>query len=398
VHPAGKTLLFLRVWGGPPIAASVEGMLRRSFPEFEIEAWNIASLVKRRPDIVAINGWSTLREHTRAVLTGRQRFRTAFFATTYLFRRVRRLLLDRFLPRRGEFAATFQLQSLFDASLPGVPHFVYTDQTALAYGERIGHGSPRAYRPDWIELEREIYRHATCVLTRSDDISRSLVEDYRCPPERVSCVYVGCNVPVGPASGAVERYQSKEILFVGTNWELKGGPELLEAFQRLRLSHPESRLTVIGCNPAVSVPGCEVLGVLPVGALSPYFQRASVFCLPTREEAFGVAFIEALAHRLPVVATGINAIPEFVRHGHNGLLVPVRDAAAIATALETLLSDPALCQRYGEAGYAHFRERYNWEAVGSRVRKRVLADLGGANRERCRQGFFVIASPGSQPP
>jgi glycosyltransferase involved in cell wall biosynthesis len=92
--------------------------------------------------------------------------------------------------------------------------------------------------------------------------------------------------------------------------------------------------------------------------------RASIFCLPTRREAFGIAFIEALAHGLPVIGPSLGAIPDFIEDGKSGYLTPPGDLAALTTALELLLDDPGRRRRFGERG-RRMAERYTWpQAVG----------------------------------
>jgi glycosyltransferase involved in cell wall biosynthesis len=75
-----------------------------------------------------------------------------------------------------------------------------------------------------------------------------------------------------------------------------------------------------------------------------------VFALPTHREALGTVFIEAAAMGVPVIGTDVGGVPETMLAGETGLLVPPRDPAALAAALETLLADPALRRRMGDAG------------------------------------------------
>jgi glycosyltransferase involved in cell wall biosynthesis len=75
-----------------------------------------------------------------------------------------------------------------------------------------------------------------------------------------------------------------------------------------------------------------------------------VFALPTHREALGTVFIEAAAMGVPVIGTDVGGVPETMQAGETGLLVPPRDPAALAAALETLLADPALRRRMGDAG------------------------------------------------
>jgi glycosyltransferase involved in cell wall biosynthesis len=86
---------------------------------------------------------------------------------------------------------------------------------------------------------------------------------------------------------------------------------------------------------------------------------ADIFVLASHWEGMPGAIMEAMAAQLPVVATRVGGIPELVVEGETGLLVPPGDAAALATALKRLLTNPDLRRRMGQAGHqritTHFR-------------------------------------------
>jgi glycosyltransferase involved in cell wall biosynthesis len=94
-----------------------------------------------------------------------------------------------------------------------------------------------------------------------------------------------------------------------------------------------------------------------------YLQAADVFALPTENDAFPSALIEAMACGLAVVATPVGAIPQVIRHGENGLLIPPRDGAALRAALERLLADDALAARLARAALESARADYSAEQV-----------------------------------
>ncbi len=82
------------------------------------------------------------------------------------------------------------------------------------------------------------------------------------------------------------------------------------------------------------------------------------------------------AKRLPIVATNLGAIPDFVIEGENGRLVATGDVQSLAKALLELLADPMKCQAYGEKSRAIYLERYNWKNTGRLIRESVLNYLG----------------------
>lgn len=88
-----------------------------------------------------------------------------------------------------------------------------------------------------------------------------------------------------------------------------------------------------------------------------------LFVLPTHQEALGTAFIEAGAMGLPAVATRVDGVPEVVRDGATGLLVPVNDSPALAAAIGELLADPTRRQAMGVAAQAWVATRFSRTAM-----------------------------------
>jgi glycosyltransferase involved in cell wall biosynthesis len=93
-----------------------------------------------------------------------------------------------------------------------------------------------------------------------------------------------------------------------------------------------------------------------------FYRYTDVAVLPSYHEGLSRANLESMACGLPIVGTRIDAIAHQVRHGETGLLVDADDAEALADALETLLADPALARRMGEAGRRRVAEEFSTEA------------------------------------
>jgi glycosyltransferase involved in cell wall biosynthesis len=92
-----------------------------------------------------------------------------------------------------------------------------------------------------------------------------------------------------------------------------------------------------------------------------------VFALPSWTEGLPLVVLEAMARKRPVVATSVGGTPELVVEGETGLLVPPRDAKALAAALRRLLADADLRVRFGENAYRRVRERFSADAMAERV-------------------------------
>jgi glycosyltransferase involved in cell wall biosynthesis len=269
----------------------------------------------------------------------------------------RRCLTDRL--RRGPLDAAFihtQVAALLSVRvMRAVPTVVSLDATPLNFdsqGAAYGHRA----RCELIEslkrgVNRRALHRATALVTWSRWAAASLVTDYGLPEERVRVIPPGVDVELfRPA----ERRTSGpvRVLFVGGDFQRKGGPELLEAMRRLGDGAELDVVTgsqVTGVPPEVS---CRIhRGLAPQSSeLRRLYREADVFALPSRGDCMPQAVAEALASGLPVVAADVGAMREMVAPGVNGYLVPSRDVRALGAALETLAARPERRAAFGRCG------------------------------------------------
>jgi glycosyltransferase involved in cell wall biosynthesis len=104
----------------------------------------------------------------------------------------------------------------------------------------------------------------------------------------------------------------------------------------------------------------DFAGWLEHERLPRFLQALDIFVLPSLYEGFGVAAVEASACGLPVVASKINGIPDVVADLETGILVPPREARALATAIGSLVDDPERRQWMGANGRRYVAEKYDW--------------------------------------
>jgi glycosyltransferase involved in cell wall biosynthesis len=337
------------------------------FPDFDIDVIDVLEdLVNYKS---AKNIALALKEYSAEILSRRARIGKYLLRTNHFFWSVKEAIGKRL--DSGQYALTFQTQSLFDGSVPGIPHFIYTDHTHLANLRYPGFTAKQLYARSWVALEKSIYENANIIFTSSEFASKSVIEDYHCPPDKVICVYTGLNVTTTFTPGQKD-YGAKHILFVGIDWRRKGGPELAAAFKRVLEVHPDARLTIVGCNPSLDLPNCQVVGRIPGDQVGQYFERATVFCLPSRLDPSAVASSEAAASGLPVVATNIGGTPDRVLNGKSGYLVAPADIDQLTHALLELLTDQEKRERFGAEGHRLTLERFDWTKVSAGIKERVM--------------------------
>lgn len=280
----------------------------------------------------------------------------------------------------GSVDAILQFGATFEPRECGaIPYFLYCDSNKLL-GKRSGHSPGAAFTPREyeaaVERERRIYDGARGIFVFSERVRRSFIEDFDVPPERVVTVFAGANLDLSrvPPRGARPADRPPTVLFVGREFERKGGDTVLRAFAKVREALPTARLVIIG-PPDLKVrdPGVESLGFLRKDSPADWqrlidaYASADVFFFPTRYEPFGIVLAEAMFFTLPCVATDAWAIPEIVADGETGLLAPVDDADAFADRLLQLLTDPERARRMGEAGRRRAERHFTWRAVTGKM-------------------------------
>ena len=184
---------------------------------------------------------------------------------------------------------------------------------------------------------------------------------------------VGAGANVAVAEPPERDYAPPRFLFVGKQWERKGGPVVLRAFARLRGEVPDARLVIAGpASLSVDQPGVEMLGRVSredgaPGSMPDQYRRATAFVMPSLYEPLGVAVLEAMAAGLPCIGSTGGALPELIEEGVTGFLVPPGDEEALLARMRELAMTPDLCRTLGEAGAVRYRERFTWDAVAGRM-------------------------------
>ena len=158
----------------------------------------------------------------------------------------------------------------------------------------------------------------------------------------------------------------------------KGHRHLLDAMPAILRAVPDTWLAVVGegsqagplRSQATALGASVAERVVFTGRrddVSALTADLTVAVLPSLREAQGISLLEAMARRVPVVASEVGGIPEVVTDGVDGRLVPPGDAAALADAIVELLRDPELRNRLGEAGYRTVADRFSIDAQVRRI-------------------------------
>ena len=158
----------------------------------------------------------------------------------------------------------------------------------------------------------------------------------------------------------------------------KGHRHLIDAMPAILAGVPDAWLAVIGEGSEADALRAQARALGPTVAgrivftgrrddVSAVTADLTVAVLPSLREAQGISLLEAMARRVPVVASDVGGIPEVVTDGVDGLLVPAGNAAALAEAITGLVRDASLARRLGEAGRRTVEERFSIDAQVRRI-------------------------------
>ena len=256
---------------------------------------------------------------------------------------------------------------------------------------------------DWWMLRGGRYRRIVAV---SERVRRQLKQHYQVPDEQIITIPNGINLDRFNPRNALSRATVRRsfgvpanvplVLFVGSQYRLKGLEFAIKALAQMRTS---ARLLVVGGDTAAPFKRlAEQLGVsdrvIFAGArtdLPMIYPAADAFVFPTLYETFALVCLEAMASGLPVLASPVGGIEDYLRDGVNGFHIR-RDADEIAVKLDRILSDPDLHARIREQGLATVRN-YSWDKIAEQYcrlfeeltseRARSLSGLGAPSNANC---------------
>jgi glycosyltransferase involved in cell wall biosynthesis len=219
------------------------------------------------------------------------------------------------------------------------------------------------------------------------------------PNANVRCIYHGLNAEftdlLGDATDHTENNGRLRALGVGRLVPKKGFDVLVEACAILKRRGFHFETAIVGehgeheaeLRRQIDAHGLKnhvrLIGPMEQSRLYTEYQRADVFCLPCRvldngdRDGLPNVLMEAMACGLPVVTTPVSGIPEIIKDGQNGTLVPPDDAEALANAIQRISSDRMLARNLGRAGRLTVLERFDGDKTAMELAALFAAATGG---------------------
>ncbi|HEY2094647.1 MAG TPA: glycosyltransferase family 1 protein [Thermoanaerobaculia bacterium] len=219
------------------------------------------------------------------------------------------------------------------------------------------------------QMKREIAQ-ADAIVCVSESTRRDLLHFYDVDPSRAFAILSGIAPPraYAPMEGLPKRY----ILFVSTIEPRKNLGVLLDAYERVRVAHPDVALVVVGkvgwksesLVPRLRRPGVVHLDYLDPARLASVYRDATAFVMPSIYEGFGFPLLEAMTHGVPSIAANSSSLPEI--GGSAALYFEPSDASGLEAQLARLLTDTALRADLATRGRAQ-AAKFSWASAAEKT-------------------------------
>ncbi len=229
-----------------------------------------------------------------------------------------------------------------------------------------------------IELDKKAFQKASHCMLASEWNRNSALIDYGINQEKISVVPCGANLNKIPLVLELNREASGQcrLLFLGVEWDRKGGEIALEIFRLLKQKELNPQLHIIGCVPPHNLSGEPAITVIPFldknnpedfRQLHNIFLQTDFLLLPTRAECAGVVFSEASAYGIPSITTDTGGVTTYIKEGINGYTLPViAEGKEYADQIKKILDDPNGMTQLKQSSRTYYEKQLAWELWGHR--------------------------------
>lgn len=230
-------------------------------------------------------------------------------------------------------------------------------------------------------VEKCAIRKADLLLYPSKWVADSAINDYGADESKVFVVPFGANLDEIPSKDIVlkrEKSDKCKLLFLGVDWERKGGKIAFKTLLELEKLGIESELTVCGCIPPedfshknmVVIPFLDKTDIDQRRELNELLLKSDFLILPTRNEAYGIVFCESSAFGLPIITTDTGGVSGVVTNGQNGFMLPMdAEPREYAQLIHDIYQDDEKYYKLVKSSREIFDKKLNWDIWATKVCK-----------------------------
>lgn len=229
-------------------------------------------------------------------------------------------------------------------------------------------------------IEKLALQKSDFLIFSSNWAAKHAEDFYQIPKDKIEVIKFGSNTTA--PDKIVEKDYSGEItfLFLGVEWERKGGQIALDAIKILRDRNYPVKLQVVGCIPPVEE--AEAMNVIPflnknnpeeARQIFNFLQNSHFMFMPTRADCTPISFCEAASYGLPVISTDTGGVAAVVESGETGILLPLNASSEkYADEIEILIQNPEQIRALSQNAREKYEKELNWSVWGEKMNKILL--------------------------
>lgn len=244
-------------------------------------------------------------------------------------------------------------------------HYLYIDATWKIIRPNLLRGAEGERLNNDIEsITKAVLAQMTHIFPIGEYLRKHLIEQYEIDPAKVTAVGTGRG-SLQPYYGEID-YENPTVLFAAKwGFDYKGGDIVVQGFQLAHQKNPKLKLVMVGQDSYQqqfgSLPGVTTYGFTSFEQLQQIFNTAALFALPARLEPWGMAYLEAMSCKTPVIGLNRYALPEMTQNGKYGFLMAQPTPEAFAETLLKACEDPNRLRQMGTEAQEYCLENFTWE-------------------------------------
>lgn len=233
-------------------------------------------------------------------------------------------------------------------------------------------------------IEKRALKKAKHLIYSSSWAADFVIHHYQVEPKKITIIKFGANLDYIPTKEEIQIKKNSiyNLLFLGVEWERKGGDLAFETLLILLRNNLDVRLTVVGCNPPVSHPNINVINFLDKNnaddslKIRQLFLDAYLLFLPTRADCTPIVFGEANAYGVPVITTNTGGVNSLIENGINGYALGQQATAEdYANKIIKIIKSPHHYNYLSKMSRKKFEEELNWNFWSKCMKNLIIKSI-----------------------
>lgn len=315
-------------------------------------------------------------------LTGKQSLNIyySFFQPKFLSRDV-----DNFIKRNPVDCIISTTNTPFIFTVNKTPLIIVTDATVkLLYEEYSeGKGWSKLFLKDIERSSLKIAQKSALIVASSNSTADSLIKDYKIPASKIAIIPFGANIEnedIQIKQRIVDKSKPVNFLFVGRDWERKGGDFVVSVCDELIKQKVNVHLNIVGCSVPEKFQRAYLTNYvfldknkkIDFNKLKELYSGAHFFMVFSKAEMYGIVFCEAAAYGLPVITYKVGGISDIVVNEKTGIMLPKGTGQEIfALKISALISNPENYQRMSVEARRRYETLLNWDTFTDTLKSKI---------------------------